>query len=422
MAKTFTQKTLKNGVNLYIHSTEKFKTTSCCFFLQRNLSEDTATGTALLPLVLKRGTKEIPTSRKLSLYLEGLYGANMGADVLKRGEIQILQFYMDFVSHKYVKGNNVLDDALFAFKELILNPLLEGDGFKAQYVNQEKEVLRRSIESLYSDKMGYSVERCFREMCKGEPYSTYRYGRVEDLPKIDEKALYEHYLDCLYHCPADIFVLGDVNEEEIFQKFQEALCYERRDIRKVDTGFLEKCVDKERYVEDRQDINQGKLNMGFRTNTKYGDNDYYALMVYNGILGGGPHSKLFQNVREKASLAYFAFSRLEKTKGLMMVGAGIEFENYEKAVDIIKTQFKEIRDGKISDYEYESTIKSLVSSFRESADNPSSILSLHLDSIISGIEETPLDIIEKIEKVSKADVVNAAEKVCLETIYFLNKR
>ena len=97
--------------------------------------------------------------------------------------------------------------------------------------------------------------------------------------------------------------------------------------------------------------------MGFRTNTRYGDKDFYALMVYNGILGGGPHSKLFQNVRERESLAYYAFSKLEKTKGLLLISCGIDFNNYEKTLDIIQKQLEDIKDGKISDYEFDSTVK-----------------------------------------------------------------
>jgi predicted Zn-dependent peptidase len=129
--------------------------------------------------------------------------------------------------------------------------------------------------------------------------------------------------------------------------------------------------------------------MGFRTNTRYSDEDYYALMVYNGILGGGTHSKLFQNVREKASLAYYAFSRLEKTKGLMLISSGIDFDDKNKAIDIIKQQLEDIKKwGKISDYEFDSTIKSLTNSYKEAADNPSMIISLYLDGIINGVQRS----------------------------------
>jgi predicted Zn-dependent peptidase len=145
-------------------------------------------------------------------------------------------------------------------------------------------------------------------------------------------------------------------------------------------------------------------------------------MVYNGILGGGPHSKLFQNVREKASLAYYAFSKLEKNKGLMLIGCGIEFANFDRTVKIIKEQLEDIKAGKISDYEFDSTVKSLVNSFKESSDSPSMIISLYLDGIINGVRESTDDMIKKIQDVTKEDVKKVAQKINLDTIFFLNKK
>lgn len=418
----FKQKNLKNGVNLYVYSTPKFKTTTFCLFFHQNLNRHIATKTALLPFVLKRGNKSFPTSRKLSLFLEDLYGTDMGADILKRGETHILQFFMETINHKYINGENVLKKGFKVFRDMVVNPLVENEGFKQDYVRQEKDNLKRNIESLYNDKFNYVVERCFQEMCKDEAFSIYRYGNVEDLDIIDSKSLYDYYLDCLAHCPIDLFVLGDVDEEEIQQLTEEMFSFERKDINKVETDFVSKTIEKPNYVEEKQNINQGKLAMGFRTNTRYSDEDYYALMVYNGILGGGTHSKLFQNVREKASLAYYAFSRIEKTKGLMLISSGIDFDDKNKAIDIIKQQLEELKNGKISDYEFDSTIKSLTNSYKEATDNPSMIISLYLDGIINGVQRSAEEIIDKLHEVTKDDVRQIAQKVSLDTIFFLNKK
>jgi len=419
---TFRQKNLKNGINIYIHSTSKFKTTTFYFFIHQNLAPQTATKTALLPFVLKRGSKSFPTSRKMSLFLEELYGTTIGGDILKRGEVQIVQFFMETVNHNYIQDENILKKALYAFRDMILDPVLEGKAFKNSYVEQEKEILKRNIESLYNDKFNYVIERCFQEMCKDEAFRIYRYGNVDDLKFIDNQNLYSYYKECLSSCPIDFFVLGDVNEEEIAKIIEDIFSIEREEIKQVETNFVSKNVKQPNYVEERQDVNQGKLTMGFRTNTRYSDHDYYSLMVYNGILGGGSHSKLFQNVREKASLAYYVFSKLEKNKGLMIISSGIDFDDKEKAVEIINQQLEDIRRGKISDYEFDSTIKSLVNSFKEAADNPAMIISLYLDGILNGVQRTTDDIIENLYKVTKADVVSVAEKICLDTVFFLNKK
>jgi len=411
---------MKNGINLYTCSTEKFKTDTVCLFIHQNLRRETATLTALLPFVLKRGTRSFPTSRSISLYLENLYGADMGGDILKRGEIQIQQFFLQTINPQYVDDKKIFDKGLKIFRELVTDPLIENKAFSEKYVDQEKDVLKRSIQSLYNDKFNYTIERCFQEMCKDEPYSIYKYGSIEDLDKINSGNLYEYYQNCLLKCPIDIFVLGNINESEIRDKIEEFFDFERKAEKLVKTSWIKKEV-KEKFVEERQQVNQGKLSMGFRTNTRYGDKDYFALLVYNGILGGGPHSKLFQNVREKASLAYYAFSRIEKTKGLMLISSGIEFENLEKAIEIIKKQLEDIKQGKISDYEFDSTIKALTNSLKEAVDSPSMIISIYLDGIINGVELSPEAIIEGIQKVTKEDVMNVARKIQLDTIFFLNK-
>lgn len=418
----FTRKTLDNGINLYTCSTDKFKTITICAFIHQSLEKVTATKTALLPFVLKRGSHDFPSSRVINRYLEELYGADFGGDILKKGERQIIQFFIEMVNPMHVGAEDrILDEGLKLFKDVLLNPATEGSGFKKVYVEQEKDVLKRNIESLFNDKFSYAIERCFQEMCKDEPFSIYKYGSISDLQEINSENLYGYYKTVMSSSPIDIFVLGEVDEEQIYEKFNRIFSFERQE-KKIPKTIVKKNVDREKFVEEKQDVNQGKLSIGFRTGTCYGDEDFYALIMFNSILGGGPHSKLFQNVREKESLAYYAFSRLEKTKGLMLVSCGIDFDNLEKTIDIIKKQIKDIKEGQISDYEFESSRRSLINSYREAADSPPMIISLYLDGIINGVEESIEEIIAKIQRVTKEDVVRVAGKVTLDTIYFLNKK
>lgn len=422
MKDIFKKKDLGNGINLYICPTNKFKTTTIHFFLHSELKRKTATMTALLPFVLKRGSENFPSARSLNLYLENLYGATIGTNVLKRGEIQVIQFFAEVINSEYVKDKNLLDNILYVLRDIILNPCVEEGYFKTEYVEQEKDVLRRVIESLYNDKLSYSIERCFQEMCRDENFSIFKYGNIEDLNKIDNKILYKHYQNCLKSNPIDIFILGNIKEDEVYRKIKKIFNINRKVKKRLDTGFLSKKINKEKFIVERQEVNQGKLSLGFRTNTRYGDKDYYPLLVYNGILGGGPHSKLFQNVREAESLAYYIFSTLENTKGLMLISCGIEFENKDKALEIIKKQLDDIRNGNISDYEFDSTIKSLKNSYKEIADSPGLTVGMYLDGIINDVYESPEGVITNIERVTKQGVINVAEKIQLDTIYFLDQK
>jgi predicted Zn-dependent peptidase len=416
----FIQKKLDNGINLYIYPTNKFKTVTVKVYIHQRLDRDTATQTALLPFVISRGCKMLPTSQKITGYMEQLYGAGFDVDILKKGERQIIDFGFDVIDSKFIPGeDNLLSKGLKTLKEIITKPVEKDGGFDKEYLNQEKDVLKRTIESLFNNKMQYAVERCFQEMCKNEDYSIYKYGKVEDLSKIDAVNLYKYYMEMLRTNPIDIFIMGNVDPEDIFEIISSEFGYDRNSEKEINDPLVNVDVDEPKTIIERQKVNQGKLSLGLRTYTTFKDDDYYSMVVANGILGGGAHSKLFQNVREKASLAYYAFSRLEKIKGLMIIASGIEFENFNRAFDIINRQIDDLKQGSISDTEFNATRKAIINSLREASDDPFATISLYLDGIISKNIDDIGEMISKIEAVQKTDVVKAAQKLKLDTVYFL---
>jgi len=421
--KIFTKKVLENGINVYLLPTDKFKTTNINVFIHQNLEEDLVTKTAFLPFILRRGSFKFPTTQQLMLHLDNLYGASFGIDVLKKGERHILQFRLDLVNSNFLPDNiNLLKEGLDVLKEMILNPLTENGGFKREYFEQEKKVLKRHIQSLFDNKMQYAIERCFQEMCKEERFSLYKYGRLEDINDLDPSELYMYYKDMLSRNPIDIYVIGKLDEKQTYRLIQEKFGFERRSGEEIKPTLIDKDVEKVREVVEKHEVSQGKISLGLRTYTTYKDDDYYALLMASGVLGGGPHSKLFQNVREKASLAYYIFSKVEKFKGLMIISSGIEFKNYSKALDIIKKQLEDIKRGSITNQELEGTRKSIINSLKETADNPSALIGFYQDGAIVDKHETIEDFIEKISNVGVSDIRRASEKITLDTIYFLTRK
>ncbi|UNC91472.1 EF-P 5-aminopentanol modification-associated protein YfmF [Candidatus Contubernalis alkaliaceticus] len=419
----FINHTLPNGINLYIYPTEKFKTIVYSLFLHQNLKRDLVTKTALLPFVLERGSKKWPNTQKLVVALENLYGADIMSEVTKRGERQILQFILEIVNPLYVRENGELEKkGLEVLKDVLTNPVVENNGFKESFVNREKQILTNIVQGLINDKVSYAVERCVQEMCREEDYGVYRLGRVEDLPNLDSSGLYSYYQELLNSAPIDIFVLGNVDPDNTMALMEEAFNFPRGNIYEMEPTLIYKEVSEPRYVEERLDVNQGKLTLGFRTNTKVTDDDYYPLLLYNGILGAFPHSKLFQNVREKASLAYYASSRLDREKGILLIASGIEIENYQKALEIIQQQMESIKAGDITDDELDSTRVGYINQIKVTEDSPYQIINRYLGGLISGRQETEEETIEQINRVQVEDVVRVAEKIQLDTIYFLRNK
>lgn len=412
-----------NGISVYHIKSNRFKTNTINFFYQDNLNKSTAALNALFPSVLRRGTEKLPTLKDINLYLEELYGAVFDCGIGKKGERQILHFYFEYLSDKYANTENSNFEAALEFLlDIIYRPVLQGGSFNPQYVEQEKTNLKMLIESRKNDKVQYSMDRCYELMCQDEPFGLYEYGTVEQVDSISSEELYKHYREKVASLPADIFVTGELKAADIEYLKSRINSIERGVIKGLTTGIVKKYVDKVRYFEDKMEVTQGKLCLGFRTNITPKEDDYYALMVYSGILGGGMHSKLFQNVREKAGLAYYVFAGLEKFKGLMIIGSGIDIKEREHAQSLIIEQLEAIKEGRISDYEFESTIKSLETGIHSLKDSQLQVVDFNFSQLIAQTHDTFEGILSKIKRVTKRDVVAITDKIQLDTVYFLTSQ
>lgn len=409
-----------NGIDVFMVNTDKFKTSSIHFFFQDNLARENVTKNALLPAVMRRGSMEHPTFRDISMELESLYGATFDCGVTKKGERHIIHFYTEFLSKQFVPdGTDIFAEALELLFGIITRPALADGSFREDYLAQEKENLRIRIEGRVNDKMSYSVERCMEEMCRNEPFEIYDYGFVEDLAPITADGLTAHYRTMLGTFPLQVYLVGSISDKEAEKVTGLLSGLARGDTVKLRESFTGKEKAGIRHVTETMDVTQGKLCLGCRTNTAPGSDDYPALMVYNGILGGGIHSKLFRNVREKASLAYYCYSMLEKFKGLMVISSGIDTGNRELALDIINMQLDDMSKGNISDYEMEATIKSMETGIKSLTDSQVNIVDFYLSQTIAGTDDDFGTLMEKIRKVTKDDVRAAAQRIVPDTVYFL---
>lgn len=410
-----------NGINLHILDTDKFKTTTMCIYFHNNIGQD-ASFNALLPAVLKRGSSNYQNSTKISEFLEHMYGAVFESDILKKGEIQSILFYFQFISNRYGGGEDVISKVIDFAADIILNPLIEDGSFKPEYVKTEKENLKKRIASRINDKVSYAVERCMEIMCQGEPFAIYKYGDNETVDNINEKNLYEHYRKILVSSPVDIFIVGELGQIDLVSLLKEKFRINERNPVELKGFNIGKGGKEPKEIGESMDVNQGKLCLGYRTGITFAEDKYPALSVYASVLGGGMHSKLFQNVREKESLAYYAYCGLEKFKSLMVINSGIEISNYHKAVDIIKRQVDEMGNGNISDFEIDSSIKKIISDLKSVEDN----VPLMIDYNLGGfLYHHPIDIektINEIQNVKKDEIIEVARQISLDTIYFLKSQ
>ena len=412
----FTQHELSPGVRLHLCATDKFKTLTCKMFIQQDLKAREAASTALVPLLLRRGSQKYPSTRDMARVLEELYAADFGSDVLKIGERQILEFHFQMVDPALLpQGGDLLAIGLQTFWEIATCPYGEG-GFHEPYFQQEKHTLTQELEGLVNDKRTYALVRSTALMCAGEPFAIYKYGDAETLGTLENKEVYEHYTKLVNSYPLDIFVVGSQAQQAA--EILAQLVPGRAGGAKLSSPQQVE-VGEPRYFEDLIDVQQAVLVMGYRTNLNYLDEDYYSLLVGNGILGGFSHSKLFLNVRERASLAYYVGSSIEGSKGLLTISAGISGAKQEQAVQIIKEQVQEMQAGRISSKELDQTKRGLISSINGMNDNPSGLIDRNIIGIVHNELRTIDEVVQAISEVNLDSVVKAMEKVQLDTVYIL---
>jgi predicted Zn-dependent peptidase len=414
------ERTALNQVRVHVLPTDQFKTFSISVYIGAPLSEETVTPVALTPFVLRRGTQNYPETKQFRERLDDLYGAGFGFDIYKRGDYQIVQFRMDIINDRFVSSSeSLLEQGIGFLSETLLHPLTENGAFRAKYVDSEKQTLQKRIESIVNDKIKYAAERCIEEMCKDEPYRLHPLGSIEALPNISPESLYEHYRNWLADSPIDIYVVGNTSMEQAIALLKRYLPSEPGNAAVYGNRPVPRQAQETKTVVDRLDVNQGKLNMGLRIPVTYADDAYPAALMYNGILGGYPHSKLFVNVREKASLAYYASSRYDGHKGILTVQSGIEIDNYDKAVDIIRKQLDAMAAGEYSETELTQTRAMISNHLREIQDSAFETIAFDFNTILSGKERTVPELIEAVNAVTPEQIRTVAAGVQLDTIYFL---
>lgn len=408
------------GMRIHVLPTRRFKTFAISLYAGSPLSEDTVTTTALTPFVLRRGTVSYPETRAFRERLEQLYGAGFGFDVYKRGDHQIVHFRMDTINDSFVDSPESLLKSSFAFLgEALTAPALENGVFRTSYVQTERDTVRKKLESIVNDKIRYAAERCIEVMCRNEPYRLHPLGQRKDLDGITPEGLYTAYRTWLDVAVFDLYVVGDTSLDEVKKLVEEHFNTERSSTAEYSPSVVRSDASEPQTVIEKLDINQGKLNLGLRSKITYSDNDYAAALMYNGILGGYPHSKLFVNVREKESLAYYASSRYDGHKGIATIQSGIEIQNYEKAVNIIRKQLDDMASGVISDVEMTQTKAMIRNVIKEMQDSAFELIAYDFNRQLSGKERTADELLEQVGSISKEDVTRAASAFSLDTIYFL---
>ena len=390
--------------------TKKFKTNVYALYLTIPLTKENVTYNALIPTVLKRGCEKYNNQLEISKKLEEMYDATFGIGITKVGNNEVLKFYLESLNNNYIPNNEDLSKtSIEMLLNIVMKPYLVNGKFDDDYVEQEKENLKKVIESRKDNKDTYATNRLLEEMFKEEPYGLYKFGNIDEIDNITSKKLYENYKELIKNSEKYLYIVGDVENLNI-----ESYNIDEKEIT-ISKEFPVKISEKENIVKEQMDVTQGKLVIGLNTP----NNKQEVIALYNTILGKGANSKLFLNVREKEGLAYSAGSTYLKRNNAIIISTGIEVSKYNKAIEVIKNQLKDMEDGNITEKEMKDAkqfINAGLNLINESSEN---MIEYRFDKDLYS-EEIDIEKYRKeIEEIKKEDIVKVAKQIKIDTIYFL---
>ena len=400
-----------NAYNLHIVNTKKFKTITVDICFREKINKDEITLRNLLKEIMVNASYDYPSEREFIKATEELYDLKLLTSTYRIGNYNFLSMKIRFLNEKYTeKGMNYASIKLLL--DLIFKPKLDADFEKC------KNKIEKSILSLNDNKVKYAISKLL-ESTKDMPYSYNFYGNIEDLNKITIEDIKKCYENLLTNDIIDIFVVGEVNPEEIKNIFKEN--FKVKTFHKVDNKVIVKELTprtKTNIIREQDDINQIQLTILCSLNSITEYERKYVSLVYSEMLGGSANSILFDTVREKNSYAYYVNSIIKPYDNNMIIYSGIHEDNEKEVIKLIKKCLKDITKGKFNDEIFQSSKNTIISSLKASLDNPIGIINNCLSNILVSsptIEEK----IKIIEKITKEEVINFSKKITIHTIYIL---
>lgn len=407
------------GVHLHFIQSEKFKTNKIKVRFSAPMSEKTIAGRVLTASMLETSNALYPTSQAFREKLANLYGANYSTSLSRRGLVHYLDINLSFVRDQFLSRKNMLADEILDFlKASLFFPLSNGQAFDTKTFEIEKRNVLTDLEAEIENHF-YHAHRELNNLFYDLPEM--RIPRVATIDLVERETAetsFAAFQQMLNQDQIDFFFIGDFNEIAVREKIQEFQFSERE--QPLQLSYQQNYSNITREKLEQRDVHQSIVELAYHFSSQYGNRSHLPLIVLNGLLGGFAHSKLFVNVREKESLAYTISSSFDIFSGLMRIYAGIDRANRTKTVALINRQILDLKRGHFTDEELEQTKNMLKNSILLAQDRQNTLIERAYMSSVLGKKFLSLEAwLKALENVSKADLIEAAQQLKLQAIYFM---
>jgi predicted Zn-dependent peptidase len=415
----------KGKWRLHATKTDKFKVSYLSF---RFIMPKDAYRTPLTKLklsVMMRGSEHYPTVTELNRRLDELYDTTLSLTDSSLGDKCVFSVSCKMLNNKFLldgDDTDVLLEAVKIVEDILCRPLLDQEGLlRTDYVESEKKIAIDSIRSIVNDQRAYALKKCLSLMLEGTPYGISISGDEETVSAFTARELTENIRYFKENALVECLYIGAEDAERVAEIIGDRFdCFTAlgADKKYSEAAFVSP-RDSVTRAGEPMDVSQSRIAIGCTCGTLLSDKDYFAMLLANEIFGGSSTSKLFMNVREKKSLCYYCYSGYRSDRGTIRIECGVAPRNADAAIDEIAHQLSELKAGNISDAEIDTAKKTVISGLVQNADSPAAITAFILRRILAGIEQTVEDCIVAIGAVTKHEIIAAAGKIKLDTVFVL---
>lgn len=406
----------KRGYRIHLYKTDKFKQTTIKISLKEPIKKENITKRSLLYNVLFSSSKKYNSERKINIRKEELYSMNLQFLNNRIGNYLNTTLTIKSLDEKYTE-KGILEQSISLLSDLLLDPLIEDNHFRKDKVDLYKEKMKTRLSTLKEDAPLYAAIRA-KEVYDDSVLSYRVIGYIEDIDPLNEYNLYEYYKEMIKTNIIDFYVVGNIELEEIESYIDKYFSKLFNNSNNPDNYELNTKITNEKSYTETINNEQSILIILSKLDKPTYYERYYVSSFLSYILGGGTSSKLFNIIREQESLCYYINSNYRMFDNVLSINSGIDNTNYKKAVELIKKIIKDIQNGNISEEEINNCKTLINNDFDAIDENAASIINYMID-----VDTLKLDELdkrrEKINKVTKEEIVNLSKKIKIQNIYLL---
>lgn len=414
------EKEIYPGVTLTVIPTKQFTTTQIIVSFTGVIPDaNYLTTRSLLAYMLETSSQKWPTQKAVAQKLSQMYGASFGTTINRRGRTHSLSFVAGVVHDKYLQTDtDLVQEAVMFLKEMIFHPLVKEGAFDEDTFKLQKSNLATYMESVDEDPRLMALYGLRSHYFDDPSQKVPQFGTPATLKDVTNQDLYQAYRTMVTKDQVNIIVTGDVDPATITGLVATLPLGSRT---KLDSTiqYDQPAQGSVRKVTVKQQLQQTKLNFMYHLPLDLNSNDFFAAIVFNALFGGDPQSKLFMNVREKSSMAYYASSNFDVLRNVLWVQTGIETANKEKVKYLVAAQLAALQQGDFTMATVENIKKSLINERISREDTQATLGTRALIGNLLGRQYSTAEWCQRIKNITKDDIVTIAQRASLQLVYCL---